>query len=233
MDVPAWIAKDTKLDGNITLSSNPGLGKVRCDYSVDGKTESVECRADAVGTTHSFSIPPLKDAKSSSLALTIRAQSSNGVVAYESKPHVVALADVTELDITGAAAEVLKFPLKPFGLDAQFIPCCNISGGVTRVERIPVNPGPNIDGLPKRLVSPFLRATPCPLSKASAGLSLDLTIDVSLSPKPVPGNVKAYRWHEHSWKPVFNTTLDEQRGAISFHVPDGGTFVLGEESAGQ
>jgi hypothetical protein len=231
LDVPAWIAKDSTLHGNVSLETIPGLSHVRCEYTVDGKAESVDCKPGESAKLFSFSIPPLKVAASNSLALAIRAQSADGGVAYESKPHIIALADVSELDITGAAAEVLKYPLQRLGLNAEFIPCCNITGGTTRIERIPINPEPNVDGLPKRLVSSFVRATPCPLSKASAGLALDLLVDTSLSPKPVMANVKAYRWHESSWKPVLNTKLDETRAAISFHVPDGGTFVLGEEAA--
>lgn len=227
-DVPSWVAKDSVLRGSATLGASAELSAVECHYELgDGKWLTVACEREENVVT--FAIPPLEEAKAERMTLVIRARSKDVNSLYQSTPKSVALADVTELDITGVAAETLDFPLRQFGLDVSFLPCCNIAGGTTRVEHIPVNPEPNRDGLPARVISAFIRATPCPMSKASGGLTLDLIIPKDLDPKPVIEKVKAYRWHESSWKPVFNTRLDASQGVVSFEVPDGGTFVLAEE----
>lgn len=127
-----------------------------------------------------------------------------------------------EIDITGPAAESLYTPLPTDDYLVDYIPCCNIYGGLLIAERIPVNPWHTGAGLPETLLTDFVQLTPDGLTASTMGLYFEFGYESEL-----PGEqIGLYEFGTSEWREAFDYTVDPESKRVRFHCPDGGTFVV-------
>lgn len=135
----------------------------------------------------------------------------------------IAVSHYREIDITGPAAESLYTPLPTDDYLVDYIPCCNIYGGLLIAERIPVNPWGTDAGLPETLLSDFMQLTPDGLTASTMGLYFEFGYASELPAE----RIGLYEFGRDEWREVFDYTVDGAKQRIRFHCPDGGTFVVG------
>lgn len=133
-----------------------------------------------------------------------------------------------EIDITGPAAESLFTPLPTEDYLVDYIPCCNIYGGLLIAERIPVNPWHTDAGLPDNRLTDFVQLTPDGLTASTMGLYFEFAYDSDLP----ADQVGLYEFGRDEWREVFDYTVDGEKKRVRFHCPDGGTFVVAEKASG-
>ena len=198
----------------------------------DGKQGEALCDVDeADPEIVRFAIPPRFSAGVGELEFVIEVRFGDGrAMTARSERRRVPMSYAEELDITGDAAEVLLFPLPDDAYQVRYIPCCNIFGGVTEAERVPVNPTDSSEGLPGALVSDFVVLRPDGLSASTMGLYFDFRYDPEKAQEQAPEGVALYEFNgKDAWIETISYDVDAENHKVTVHTPEGGIYVLGKK----
>lgn len=149
---------------------------------------------------------------------TLRFSLADGEIVEEEVP----VSHYREIDITGPAAESLYTPLPADDYLVDYIPCCNIYGGLLIAERIPVNPWETDAGLPENRLTDFVQLTPDGLTASTMGLYFEFGYESELPAE----QIGLYEFGRSKWREVFDYSVDAEKKRVRFHCPDGGTFVV-------
>ncbi len=151
---------------------------------------------------------------------------SVSVDGHQSETRRVPVAFRQELDITGEAAVAYLYPLGSDAYTVRYVPCCNIYGGVTVAERVPVNPVETGEGLPETLLSDFVVLDPDGLSASTMGMYFDFNLGPGAFKGIGAGSPALYEFDGEKWVEFQDYQVDLEAGKVSFHCPTGGEFVL-------
>lgn len=210
--LPDWGAVGSEIEGAVVLPE-PADGPVACVATLSeqpaARMELTASPDDA--NRYEFRLPAPKHPGTAEIRLAWTAASGEEV----NVERELTIANSVELEISGAAAEVLEFPLQGWPADVVFVPCCNIYGGILQMLRFPANPV-GARGLPKGVVSDFIMARPDDVVRGTAGLNLifDGAQDATV-----------LRWSGERWEPALGVEIDEH-GKLTLSCPNGGLFVL-------
>lgn len=151
---------------------------------------------------------------------------SVNVDGHQSETRRIPVALRQELDITGEAAVAYLYPLGSDAYTVRYVPCCNIYGGVTVAERVPVNPVETGEGLPEKLLSDFVVLEPDGLSASTMGMYFDFNLGPEAFKGIGAGSPALYEFDGEKWVEFQDYQIDLEAGKVSFHCPTGGEFVL-------
>ena len=224
---PPWIAGVTAFNGAVRVEGLGPIAKLTIIYLYpDGKSGSVAAEPDkADATLFHFKLPPSPGSGPGQMNFHAKAvYGPQGTDRIASASHAVPLSLLKELDITGDAAKALLYPIGGPEYTVRYIPCCNIFGGVTIAERVPVNPEENAAGLPEKVLSDFIVLKPDGLSASTMGLYFDFALGADRVKGVTPA---LYEFNGKAWTEFHGYEVDAAAGRLSMHCPQGGTFVVG------
>ncbi len=226
-DVPTWVNPAAGFSGSVFISDAREMPEIRCRYQFPGaEAVAVACnKDDQEAGLFSFQVPAREFAGLGEVAVYVEALDGDRVVTSSSRK--IPISYYLEIDITGPAAVPLLHPLPDPSAQVRYIPCCNIYGGLLIAARIPVNPTENRVGLPDELGSDFFVLEPDGLTASTMGLYFEFTYDPA--PKETKDHIGLYEWTGLDWREVASYQVDAAKGQITFHCPDGGTFVMGRK----
>lgn len=227
---PRWVTNLDGFEGSVRIEGLDFVVEAVAVYSYpDGTQGSVaaEPGADDPDRWH-FAVPAAPEAGPGEMSYYVEVlYGMHGTDRRASETRRLPLSYAEELDITGEAAEVLLYPLPDKAYTVRYIPCCNIYGGMTYAERVPVCPAETDAGLPERILSDFMILEPDGLSASTMGMYFDF----KLGPEAMEGlhaeDIGLYEIVADGWTEVQTYEVDVETGTVSVHFPDGGMLVLG------
>ena len=218
--IPEWIRAGDEYVYTYKAAEGEGIASSTIQYP-DAETVSIdsdEIASDEDGVV-SITIPAATTHEPGMAKLRLALK--NG----ETIETELAVSHYQEIDITGPAAESLFTPLPTDDYLVDYIPCCNIYGGLLIAERIPVNPWGTNAGLPAALLTDFVKLEPDGLTASTMGLYFEFAYDSELS----ADRIGLYEFGQSEWREVFDYAVDAENKRLRFHCPDGGTFVVAEK----
>lgn len=227
---PAWFdaIEGVTVSFRVESSTGPGPEIVAAyEYSTGAKGDVTAVADPSDKGRFVATIPGLPEPALATLKVTART-TVNGQD-LRSEPVTIPAAYVNEFDVTGNPPVVLPYALVDENYLAQYIPCCNIFGGVLVGKRIQAVPTDSREGLPEKLVSDFAVLEPDGLTQSTAGLHMQLRYDPVAVKAMGVATVALYTWDIRVWREVRSYEIDPVAGVVNFHCPDGGIFVLGEK----
>lgn len=216
---PQWV--DSAEGFTFPFHAAPGESVVSAEVRYPGddfipiESDPVEMLEGVIG----IAVPPARNPRAG--LATLRLMLSTG----ESIENELPVSYRVEIDITGPAAESILTPLPDDDYLVDYVPCCNIYGGLLIAERIPINPVESEAGLPKGLLSDFVMLEPDGLTASTMGLHFEFGYESGLPAE----RIGLYEWGINEWREVFEYEVDAEKKRIRFHCPDGGTFVAAEK----
>lgn len=224
---PVWVSDADGFAANIRVEGFESVLEVSVAYAYPGGKSGViaaELDAADVALFH-FKVPPVPGSGPGQVTWSAEAvYGPHGTDRKVSETRKAPLGRVEELDITGEAAQVLLYPLGGAEYTVRYVPCCNIYGGVTVAERIPVNPAEGAAGLPGTLLSDFVVLKPDGLSASTMGLYFDFALGAERVKHVTP---VLYEFNGKEWTEFHGYEVDAASGRVSMHCPEGGSFVVG------
>jgi hypothetical protein len=224
---PAWVSDAAGFEGMVRVDGLESVIEVTIVYTYPGaKTGAVAAQVDeADRALFHFKLPPAPGSGPGHVTYHAEAvYGPHGTDRKTSGERTVPLSLTKELDITGEAAKALLYPLGGAEYTVRYVPCCNIYGGVTVAERVPVNPAETAEGLPATLLSDFIVLTPDGLSASTMGMYFDFALGADRMKGVRPA---LYEFNGKAWTEFHGYEVDLAAGRVSMHCPEGGTFVVG------
>lgn len=219
---PAWVPADEGFTHTVRAGNGARITTAIVHYP---GSEPVKLDAERITESESgaftIDVPPSPTGEPGIAAL--RLTLTDGTVADVD----VAVSHYREIDITGPAAESLFTPLPTDDYLVDYIPCCNIYGGLLIAERIPVNPHNTAEGLPDNRLTDFVRLSPDGLTASTMGLYFEFAYESDLP----ADRIGLYEFGVDQWQEVFDYEVAPEKKRVRFHCPNGGTFVVAEKSA--
>lgn len=219
----AWTPNDQPVKGAFIGDAASDAIQIRYRINEGAPSDAAESQFVENERAVQFELPKLSY-ETFGLAEVWAEDSATG--ARVGEPVTVGIADWREFDISGQTAVELLYPMESWNMQIRFTPCCLINGGYLRVERVPVNPVGNPEGLPASLASEFLRLAPDDTVVATSGLNADIEIDPDSPYADTPESITAYQWLKGRWTPVIGAELHAETNTIRFKALQGGDFVL-------
>ncbi len=224
---PAWVSDADGFAATVRVGGLESVIEVSIAYAYPGgKSGVITAERDAAdGALFRFKIPPAPGTGPGDVTYSAEAlYGPHGADRKASETRTAPLGRVQELDITGDAAKALLYPMGGVEYTVRYIPCCNIFGGVTVAERVPVNPEETAAGLPDKLLSDFIVLKPDGLSASTMGMYFDFLLGAERVKEGAP---VLYEFDGKKWTEFHGYETDAASGRVSMHCPDGGTFVVG------
>lgn len=226
LNEPRWISNASAFHTTVRIEGAPAPRNVTVEYTqLDSESSTAHAKQDASDTTlYGFKLPLEAEAGPGMLNYTVVVSPSNDPSkSIRSETRTIPVALEQELDITGDAAIALLYPLGGDEYTVRYVPCCNIFGGITIATRVPVNPEESSEGLPEKILSDFLILSPDGLSASTMGMYMDF----EFGPERFEGVTPAlYEFNGREWVEFSTYEVDPDRGYLSMHCPNGGTFVI-------
>lgn len=227
---PRWVTNLDGFDGSVRIEGVDYLAEAVAVYTYpNGQEGTVHAEPDEKDpAVWHFTIPAAPEAGPGQMSYYVELRyGMHGTDRRSSETRVLPLSYAKELDITGEAAKPLYYPLPDDAYRVRYIPCCNIYGGMTYAERVPVCTADTKDGLPDKLLSDFVILRPDGLSASTMGMYFDFI----LGPEAVKGltedQIGLYEFVGDHWAEVQTYSVTPETGKVSTHFPDGGMLVVG------
>jgi hypothetical protein len=218
--LPAYADPERPTKGIVQLAKETA-GALTCHYAIkDGPVKSAPCiPVEGKSGVYSFTAPPLGPKAEGEMKLWLTGK--DGESSHQSLP----VAAARFFDVTGEAAKPLYYPLPTPKAQGVFVPCCNIYAGELRILTLPINPAPNAEGLPKKVVGPFFILEPDDLTASTSGLNLEVKFGKAPTPDAKPA---IFRFSKHSkkWLAVTTVEIDVVARRIRAACPSGGQLVF-------
>lgn len=230
-----WIYPDfafptTGMKGSVQIGDLENVVQALCHYSYpNGDSGSVACHLDpSEAGLYTFEIPATTEALIGQLMFYVEVlHGSHGADTITSMSQGVPLGYEKELDITGDPPAVLLYPLAMNDAVVRYVPCCNILGAVIETKRLPVNPEENAEGLTSDIIGPFVVLEPDALAASTAGLYFEYIYSEDDLKRYGEDRIVPYTWVTGRWRRMLSYKIESATRTVSFHCPDGGSFVLG------
>lgn len=219
LDEPAVVRAGSTFESNIRVTGLPRIGSTEVFHAVKGggARGEISCKIQDPDFNVITVTAEVPEAAAGWFTYWVAAND------IRSETRKVPVIHEQELDITGDAAIALLYPLGVDGYTVRYVPCCNIFGGITIATRTPVNPEESREGLPEKILSDFLILSPDGLSASTMGMYMDF----ELGPERFEGVTPAlYEFNGREWVEFSTYEVDADRGYLSMHCPNGGTFVI-------
>lgn len=228
LDAPAWTSGLDGYMGKVRARDLDSVTEVTVAFTYpNGERGIVTAVPTDDPDTFAFKIPPAPKSPPGVLTLSAEAlYGMHGTDRLASETLSVPLSYREELDITGEAAIAYLYPLGGDAYTVRYVPCCNIYGGVTIAERVPVNPVETGEGLPEKLLSDFVVLEPDGLSASTMGMYFDFKLGPDAFNGVEEESIGLYEFDGKKWVEFQDYEVDRAAGRVSFHCPTGGEFVL-------
>ncbi len=227
---PRWVTNLDGFDGSVRSEGLEYVVEAVAVYTYpDGTHGTVTAEPDAGDPAKwHFTIPPAPEAGPGELTYYIEVlHGMHGTDRTGSQTRRLPVSYAAELDITGEAAEVLLYRLPDEAYTVRYIPCCNIYGGMTYAERVPICPAETSKGLPERLLSDFMILEPDGLSASTMGMYFDFNLGPEAMKELSAEDIGLYEIVADGWTEVQSYDVDVETGTVSVHFPTGGMLVVG------
>jgi hypothetical protein len=226
--LPKWVPNLDGFSGKVTVTGLDFIVEITVAYTYpDGERGVATAQPTSDPDTFVFTIPPAPDSAPGELSFSAEAlYGMHGTDLLTSDSQSLPVSYLEELDITGEAATTYLYPLGSDGYKVRYIPCCNIYGGLTVAERVPINPLETSEGLPERLLSDFVVLKPDGLSASTMGMYFDFALGPDAFSGITSGSPGLYEFDGRKWTEFQDYVVDVDAGTVLFHCPDGGEFVL-------